>query len=89
MQRVSGQILDAASGEMDGMTMGYRLAGSAGVNTAAASNAGLSDKLDAILAAIERGQILTIDGATFVGATADRYDATLGQKRALAARGAV
>ena len=89
MQRVSGQVLDAASGEMDGMTMGYRLAGSAGVDTAAASNAGLADKLDAILKAIERGQILTIDGSAFVGATADRYDATLGQKRALAARGAV
>ena len=89
MQRVSGKVLDAASGDMDGMTMGYRLARPASSNTAAAPDMGLAGKLDAILDAIKRGQVLTIDGAALVGATADRYDATLGQKRALAARGAV
>lgn len=46
-------------------------------------------QLDKILAAIERGQILTIDGNTLVGATAGKMDSTLGQRRALAARGAV
>ena len=49
---------------------------------------GNTDKLDKILAAIERGQILTIDGAALVGATADQFDTALGQRRALAARGA-
>lgn len=46
-------------------------------------------KLDKILAAIERGQVLTIDGDQLVGATADRLDNKLGQRRQLAARGAL
>lgn len=50
---------------------------------------GNGSKLDAILAAIERGQILTIDGKAWVGATADLTDNALGQRRALVARGAV
>lgn len=50
---------------------------------------GLAEKLDRILAAIERGQVLTIDGKQFVGGTAAMYDNTLGQRRALAARGAL
>lgn len=50
---------------------------------------GLLGKLDSILAAIERGQILTIDGDHLVGATADRFDSRLGQRRALVARGAI
>jgi len=58
-------------------------------SAAAASNGGLLDKLDRILSAIERGQILTIDGDILVGATADRYDSELGLKRTLAARGAI
>lgn len=53
---------------------------------AAASSAA---QLDKILAAIERGQILTIDGKALVGATAGAMDNTLGQRRALAARGAL
>ena len=53
---------------------------------AAASNAA---QLAKILAAIERGQILTIDGKALVGATAGNMDNTLGQRRALAARGAL
>jgi hypothetical protein len=47
------------------------------------------EKLDAILGAIEKGQVLTIDGKQFVGGTAAMYDTTLGQRRALAARGAL
>ena len=45
--------------------------------------------LDKILAAIERGQIIAIDGDALVGATADRFDRALGQRRALVARGAL
>ena len=89
MQRVSGSVLDAAASGIDGLTLDRQLSRPAGFGTApAASQGGLADKLDKILAAIERGQILTIDGDQLVGATADRYDATLGQRRALAARGA-
>jgi hypothetical protein len=46
-------------------------------------------KLDKILAAIERGQILTIDGNALVGATANSMNNALGQRRILAERGAV
>lgn len=45
-------------------------------------------KLDRILEAIERGQVITLDGDTLVGATAGRMDSVLGRRRALAARGA-
>jgi len=57
--------------------------------TAAATAGGMLDKLDRILAAIERGQIITIDGKQLIGATAAGYDNTLGQRRALVARGAL
>lgn len=46
-------------------------------------------KLDSIVSAIERGQVLTIDGKALVGGTAQMYDNRLGQRRALAARGAI
>ena len=45
--------------------------------------------LDRILAAIEKGQVLTIDGETLVGATALAMDNALGRRRDLAARGAL
>jgi phage-related protein len=53
------------------------------------AESGMLAKLDKILEAIERGQVLTIDGKTLVGSTAGRMDSTLGQRRALVARGAV
>jgi hypothetical protein len=56
--------------------------------TAKADNA-MQGKLDKILSAIERGQVLTIDGKQFVGGTVSAYDNALGQRRMLAARGAV
>ena len=66
------------------------LSQTASVNAAAAaSDGGLLSKLDKILDAIERGQILTIDGEQLVGATADKFDNALGKRRALAARGAM
>ena len=53
------------------------------------AESGMLAKLDKILEAIERGQVLTIDGKALVGSTAGRMDSTLGQRRALVARGAV
>lgn len=50
---------------------------------------GNADKLDKILAAIEHGHVLTIDGKQLVGHTAAMYDDELGRRRALAARGAL
>lgn len=49
----------------------------------------MNEKLDKILDALEKGQVLTIDGRALVGATATRMDTALGQRRALAARGAM
>ena len=46
-------------------------------------------KLDRLVEAVERGQVLTIDGDKLVGGTADKFDDTLGQRRILAARGAI
>lgn len=60
-----------------------------GSPTASSNEGWMRDKMDKILTAIERGQILTIDGAALVGATASRMDNALGQRRALAARGAM
>ena len=48
-----------------------------------------TEKLDAILKAIKDGQVLTIDGNVLVGATAEKMDSALGQRRALVARGAI
>lgn len=52
------------------------------------NNDSLMGKLDRILEAIAAGQVLLLDGDALVGATADRMDNALGQRRALAARGA-
>lgn len=62
-----------------------RAASQAAAQTAASN----SPMLDKILAAIEKGQVLTIDGDTLVGATASKMDGALGRRRSLAARGAL
>ena len=49
---------------------------------------GLLAKLDKILKAIERGQVIAIDGRALVGATIDEYDRQLGRKSILAKGGA-
>lgn len=57
--------------------------------TAALSTSGMEAKLDAILSAIRAGQVIMLDGRQLIGATAEGYDITLGQRRVLAARGAL
>ena len=89
MQHVNAGMLDAAARSVGGIQLERQLSAPAVSTVAAASTGGsVVEKLDRILAAIKEGQILTIDGAALVGATADRYDAALGQQRMLAARGA-
>jgi phage-related protein len=87
MDHLATGVLDSAN-SLNGATMQRRLQATYSA-PAAASGFGVGDKLDRILAALERGQILTIDGDTLVGATVDRIDMKLGQRRALAARGAM
>ena len=88
MQRVAGGVLDAATG-MNGLGVerGLQTRRSAAAVVQASATSCLAGKLDLILAAIERGQLITIDGKQLIGATADGYDNALGQRRVLAARG--
>jgi phage-related minor tail protein len=89
MHDVTGGVLGAAQ-TFDGMSVERGLQRSSmAAQAAAAVPSGLADKLDRILAAIERGQVLTIDKKQLIGGTADDYDTTLGQRRALVARGAL
>lgn len=90
VQHVNGGMLKAAAKEVGGIQMERRLTQTAAATVPTFSlGGGVAEKLDRILAAIEKGKILTIDGNALVGATAGRYDQTLGQRRALAARGAL
>jgi len=85
MQRVAGGVVDTATQNVSGINLDRQL------QSTFPSSGGDSmlGKLDKILAAIEAGQILAIDGDKLVGATADRFDQRLGQRRVLAARGAI
>lgn len=89
-RRVSLGVLDSAAG-INGATFGRQLQTTFGGSAApvAGFDNSIGAKLDSILAAIQNGQVLVIDGDALVGATADRFDHRLGQQRLLAARGAV
>ena len=54
----------------------------------AAANAN-GPMLERILGAIEKGQVLLLDGNTLVGATAGKMDNTLGQRQVMVGRGAL
>ena len=89
MADLSQDMLDEAE-QMNGLTLERRLHNTFDAAPGAESMAeGLLGKLDSILAAIEKGQIIALDGDTLIGATADRIDRALGQRRALVARGAL
>lgn len=90
MRKVTGGVLDAAK-DFNGLDVerGLQSRHTATLAASATSGGGMLAKLDAILAAIERGQVIALDGKTLVGATAAGYDNTLGQRRALVARGAL
>ena len=78
------------AGNINGLSLERSLQQRSVANVASATaSTGLTEKLDKILAAIEKGQVLTLDGKQLVGGTAAMYDNTLGQRRALAARGAL
>ena len=88
MQKLSEGMLDEADA-VNGLTLERRLNHTFAPSPAAYPAGGMLEKLDKILAAIERGQVLTIDGKVLVGATASSYDSALGQRRDLVARGAL
>lgn len=89
MQKVTTGVLGAAD-EVDGLALSREIQNSTTATVAAQiADSGIMGALDKILTAIERGQIITLDGEALVGATYERYDTKLGQRRALAARGAL
>jgi phage-related protein len=87
MSNLSHDLLGEAD-SLNGLTLERRMKTTFEA-PATSAGASITAKLDRILAAIERGQIITIDGKQLIGATVDGYDTTLGQRRALVARGAL
>ena len=90
VQEVNSGMLKAAAKEVGGIQMERRITQTAAATVPTISlGGGVAEKLDRILTAIQEGKILTIDGNALVGATAGRYDVTLGKRRVLSARGAL
>lgn len=91
--RQTTAILDTFRGqEVAGQTALRRVADQqANISTAAQMSAAgaTAPVLEKILAAIERGQVILLDGKQLIGSTAAGYDSTLGQRRALVERGAL
>ena len=89
VQALSEDMLGEAE-EMNGLTLERRLQHTfAAPESVSEAEAGMLGKLDKILAAIERGQVIALDGDKLVGGTVSRTDAALGQRRILVSRGAV
>lgn len=87
MDRLSSEMLNEAAG--DGINIERRVKHTFASGTPSALDSGLLAKLDRILAAIESGKNIYLDGETLVGSTASQYDAALGRRRVLAERGAI
>ncbi len=88
MTDLSQGMLDEAEG-LNGVTLNRQLSHTFTDPDLSQAETGILGKLDRIIEAIENGQILTIDGEALVGSTLSAIDAKLGQKRLLAARGAL
>ena len=88
MRTLSGAMLDEA-GTLNGLTLERQLTHTFAQSSAATAEGVMLSKLDSILAAIERGQVLLLDGDAVVGGTVNRMDAALGRRRALTVRRAI
>ena len=87
MTDLSDDLLNEA-GSLNGLTLERQL-NSTFASQPSAAETNLLGKLDSILAAIEAGQVLVLDGDAVVGGTADRMNAKLGQIQILTTRGAI
>ena len=87
MADLSQGVLDEANG-LNGLTLERQLNHTFTTEPSTAETS-FFGKLDSILAAIERGQVLLLDGDALVGGTADRMNRHLGQLQLLTARGAI
>ena len=89
MKRLSNNMLGEAE-RLNGITFGRRLRNTFEPSVASVpGETGMLDKLDQILGAIQKGQVLTINGDKLVGATAGSMNSALGQRRILTERGAI
>ena len=90
MRDMTESVLDGV-GLVDGAAIERNVVHTYSVSAAAnaSQNAGLLGKLDAILKAIEDGQVLVLDGDAVVGGTANKMNNVLGQRRVLAGRSAL
>lgn len=59
------------------------------VAAASSADSGLMQKIDQLIAAVEKGQFIALDGKKLIGATAETIDNVLGKNRVMAAKGAV
>lgn len=59
------------------------------VAAASSADSGLMQKIDQLIAAVEKGQVIALDGKKLIGATAETIDNVLGKNRVMAAKGAV
>ena len=87
MDDLSAGLLNQGA-ELDGLSIDRNVNATFGAS-AQSADSGLLAKLDRILAAVEAGQVIALDGKALVGYTVTDYDNKLGQRRALAARGAI
>lgn len=88
MSALSSDLLGEAEA-MNGMTLERSIKNTFAAAPAAAAENGVLAKLDSILSAIEKGQVILLDGDTLVGATTRKFDNSLGQRYALVERGAL
>lgn len=89
-QEMATSVLDGAS--VDGLSLErdmQRRTTQHAMSVTTVADSSMLSKLDKILTAIERGQVIALDGKQLVGGTATAYDSALGQRRMLAARGAL
>jgi phage-related protein len=89
LTRVGDDLLSGADG-FNGLTLERQLNHTfRAENPAAQVAGGLNAKLDQILDAITRGQVILLDGKKLIGGTAEGYDTALGHRRALIEMGAL
>ena len=90
-QKVAASVMDEAQ-DIDGLSIERDLQNRAkrsAMSVTTTADSSMLSKLDKILTAIEKGQVITLDGKQLVGGTASAYDRALGQRRMLAERGAI
>lgn len=91
VQKVAENVLGEAQ-DIDGLTIERDLqqqAKKSALSVTTATDSSMLGKLDLILTAIKKGQVIMLDGKRLVGGTVGAYDSALGKRQLLAERGAI